>query len=68
MLGSAVPLRLEDTVVTLLVSSRVTNKWQTSYSGAFLSSFMREQLNALQRDVKTVRIGNKGAILDMLAP
>ena len=30
MLGSAVPLRLEDTVVTLRVSSRVTNKWQTS--------------------------------------
>ena len=48
MLGDTAPLLLEDSVVTLRVSSRVTNKWQTSYSGAFLSSFMREKLNALQ--------------------
>ena len=29
---------------------------------------MREKLNVLQCNVKTVRIGDKGAILDMLAP
>ena len=33
-----------------------------------LSSFMREKLNALQCNVRAVRIGDKGAILDMLAP